>query len=39
MSLTGLNLSCSDLGCFILEFDILKSTMSHKLTGLRSLET
>ena len=29
ISLTGLDLSFSDLGCFILEFDILKSTMSY----------
>ena len=34
---TGLILSFSDWGCFILGFDILKSTMSRKLTGLSSL--
>ena len=39
ISLTGLILSFSDFGCFILEFDILKSTVTQKVTGLSSLET
>ena len=37
--MTGLILSFSDWGCYILKFDILKSTMGCKLTGLSSLET
>ena len=37
--MTGLILSFSDWRCFILEFEILKSTMGCKLTGLSSLET
>ena len=39
MSSTDLILSFPDRGCFILEFDTLKSTMICKLTGLSSLET
>ena len=39
ISLTCLNLSFSDLGCFNLEFDILKSKIDGELTVFQSLET
>ena len=39
MSLTGLNLSFSDLGYFDLEFYILEFKIGCELTGLSSLET
>ena len=39
ISLTGLNLSFSDLGCFNMEFDILQSKIGCELTELYSLET
>ena len=39
ISLTGLNLSFSDLGCFNLEFDILQPEIGCELTELYSLET
>ena len=39
ISLTRLNLSFSDLGCFNLEFDILQSKTACELSELLSLET
>ena len=39
ISLTGLIVSFSNLGYFILELDILKSTIACKLTRLSSLKT
>ena len=38
ISPTGLILSLADWGCFILEFDVFKSTMGSKLTGLSRFE-